>query len=68
MEKVILQVSGMSCGHCVNAIEGSVGKLSGVHNVNVNLAKGTVAVEFEPSTVTLTAIKEEIDDQGYELA
>lgn len=68
MEKVILQVSGMSCGHCVNAIEGSLGKLSGVHNVNVNLAEGTVEVEFEPSAVTLKAIKEEIDDQGYEVA
>lgn len=68
MEKVTLQVSGMSCGHCVNAIEGSVGKLSGVHNVNVNLAKGTVEVEFEPGVVTLEAIKEEIDDQGYEVA
>lgn len=68
MEKVKLQVSGMSCGHCVNAIEGSVGKLSGVHNVNVNLASGTVEIEFESSVITLEAIKEEIDDQGYEVA
>jgi len=68
MEKVTLQVSGMSCGHCVKAIEGSVEKLSGVHNVNVNLAEGKVEVEFEPSVVTLEAIKEEIDDQGYEVA
>lgn len=68
MEKVTLQVSGMSCGHCVNAIEGSVGKMSGVQSVNVSLANGTVEVEFEPSVVTLEAIKEEIDDQGYEVA
>lgn len=27
MEKVKLNVSGMSCGHCVNSVEGSVGKL-----------------------------------------
>lgn len=68
MEKVTLQVSGMSCGHCVNAIEGSVGKLDGVNSVHVNLANGTVDVEFEPIVVTLEAIKEEIDDQGYEVA
>ena len=31
MEKVTLNVQGMSCGHCVNAVEGSVGKLNGVN-------------------------------------
>ena len=30
MEKVTLNVEGMSCGHCVKAVEGSVGELNGV--------------------------------------
>lgn len=34
MENVILAVKGMSCGHCINSIEGNVGKLNGVHFVN----------------------------------
>ncbi|WHY69405.1 copper chaperone CopZ [Neobacillus sp. SuZ13] len=67
MEKITLNVNGMSCGHCVNSIEGSVGKLDGVHFVKVNLAKGTVDVEFTPAEVTLSKIKETIDDQGYEV-
>jgi len=68
MEKVTLLVSGMSCGHCVNAVEGAVGKLNGVSNVNVQLSEGKVDVEFDSSAVSLETIKETIDDQGYDVA
>jgi copper chaperone len=67
MEKITLNVKGMSCGHCVNSIEGSVGELTGVTNVKVNLDTGTVSVEFNPNEVTLDKIKETIDDQGYDV-
>ncbi len=68
MEKVTLNVKGMSCGHCVNAVEGSVGKLAGVAEVKVNLGNGTVDVEFNNSEVTIDQIKDTIDDQGYDVA
>jgi copper chaperone len=67
MEKMTLNVKGMSCGHCINSIEGSVGKLSGITAVKVNLDSGTVSVEFNPSQVTIDKIKETIDDQGYDV-
>ncbi len=67
MEHVTLTVRGMSCGHCVKAVEGSVGALSGVEKVNVNLADGKVDVEFNPEQVSLEKIKDTIDDQGYEV-
>ncbi|MDF2036427.1 copper chaperone CopZ [Bacillus sp. CMF12] len=67
MEKMTLNVKGMSCGHCINSIEGSVGELAGVTNVKVNLDSGTVNVEFNPNEVTLDKIKEIIDDQGYDV-
>lgn len=37
MQNVTLNVQGMSCGHCVKAIEGSVGQLEGVNEVKVKL-------------------------------
>jgi copper chaperone len=67
MEKVTLKVNGMSCGHCVKAIEGSVGELTGVEYVKVHLDAGNVDVEFIPSEVSLEKIKETIDDQGYDV-
>ncbi|WP_332694736.1 copper chaperone CopZ [Halalkalibacter lacteus] len=67
MEKTTLQVTGMSCNHCVAAVEGSVGKLNGVHSVEVILNNGTVLVDYDPSSVSINTIKEEIEDQGYDV-
>ncbi|GIN39555.1 MULTISPECIES: copper chaperone CopZ [Heyndrickxia] len=67
MENITLTVNGMSCGHCVNSIEGSVGKLNGVKNVSVDLDNGKVQVQFDSNVVSLNEIKETIDDQGYDV-
>lgn len=67
MEKETLVVKGMSCGHCVKAVEGSVGALKGVQSVKVDLKAATVDVEFNNQEVTLDQIKETIDDQGYDV-
>ncbi|KKB33933.1 copper chaperone CopZ [Bacillus thermotolerans] len=67
MEQVILYVQGMSCGHCVRSIEGSVGQLKGVELVKVHLAEGKVEVAFDANTVSLKEIKEVIEDQGYDV-
>jgi copper chaperone len=67
MEKVTLNVKGMSCEHCVKAVEGSVGALNGVGSVKVDLKAAKVDVEFNPQEVSLDKIKETIDDQGYEV-
>jgi copper chaperone len=67
MEKVTLNVQGMSCGHCVKAVEGSVGGLNGVSSVKVDLKAAKVDVEFNAQEVSLEKIKETIDDQGYDV-
>ncbi|MCA1038641.1 copper chaperone CopZ [Bacillus infantis] len=67
METITLEVKGMSCGHCVKAVEGSVGKLEGVSAVKVDLDNGKVNVEYDSSIVNLGEIKETIDDQGYDV-
>jgi copper chaperone len=67
MQTVILNVQGMSCGHCVKAVEGSVGQIEGVNQVNVKLDEALVEVVFNDSKVSLDKIKETIEDQGYEV-
>ncbi|KGR85508.1 copper chaperone CopZ [Lysinibacillus odysseyi] len=67
MQNVTLNVQGMSCGHCVKAIEGSVGELAGVSEVNVKLAEALVDVSFNESEVSLDQIKETIEEQGYDV-
>lgn len=67
MENITLSVQGMSCGHCVNAVESSVFQLDGVEQVKVHLDSGKVDVSFDGDKVTLSEIKETIDDQGYDV-
>ncbi|MGF6949200.1 copper chaperone [Neobacillus sp. B4I6] len=55
MEKITLKVNRMSCGRCLNPIEGSVGELQGIKLVKVHLETGNVDVEFDPAEVTLSS-------------
>ncbi|WP_308639598.1 copper chaperone CopZ [Paenibacillus silvisoli] len=65
MTTTTLKVQGMSCGHCVNSVEGALTKLGAAGNVD--LKSGSVTIEFDESKVTIDAIKEAIEDQGYEV-
>lgn len=67
MQQITLNVKGMSCGSCVNKIEGNVGKLNGVESVKVQLSDGKVDVTFNDSTIDLGEIKGAIKDTGYEV-
>ena len=67
MEKVLLNVTGMSCTHCEKAIKTAAGALDGVTGVEVDLMNKTVTVEFDKSKVSLEDIVKEIEDQGYEV-
>lgn len=67
MEQVTINVQGMSCGHCVNSIEGNVGELKGVNSVKVHLDEGKVDVTFDSNVVSLKEITDVIEDQGYDV-
>ncbi|WLD92016.1 copper chaperone CopZ [Alkalihalobacillus sp. AL-G] len=63
-----LNVQGMSCGHCVSSIEGSVSRLKGIETVKVHLEDGKVNVRFDSDKVSIKEITETIEDQGYDIA
>ena len=65
MKSITLNVTGMSCGHCVKAIEGAL-KAIGVTG-KVNLEEQTVRVDFDDKNTTFEAIKAAIEDQGYKV-
>lgn len=64
MEKTIL-IEGMSCGHCVKAVEEALKELDGVKSVVVDL-EGKKAV-VEGDNLDDNKIKEAIDEAGYEV-
>jgi copper chaperone len=60
------RVTGMTCDHCVRAVTDEVSKLSGVTNVEVDLASGNVTVSSDAPLVE-GALRAAIDEAGYEL-
>ncbi|MGW9124280.1 copper ion binding protein [Paenibacillus chitinolyticus] len=65
MTNQTLQVEGMSCQHCIISIEGALKEIGAAGKVN--LASGTVDVSYEENRVSIEAIKEAIDKQGYDV-
>ena len=63
-----LEVEGMSCGHCKAAVEEELGKLSGVESSNADVDKGTVAVRYDESRVSVGDLRGAIEDAGYAVA
>ncbi|WP_110943266.1 copper chaperone CopZ [Virgibacillus senegalensis] len=62
-----LNVQGMSCGHCKMSVEGALKNLDGVSSAEVNLESGNVNVAYDESKVTLDAMKDAIEEQGYDV-
>jgi copper ion binding protein len=64
MEKLTLKVPDMSCGHCVSAVSGAVGKLPGVSDVEVDLE--AKRVEVAGQRLEQGAIVAAVREAGYE--
>ncbi|WP_088036864.1 copper chaperone CopZ [Evansella clarkii] len=67
MKKDVIQVEGMTCNHCKAAVEGTLNNLDGVKGAEVNLEAKNVTVDYDESVVTVDKMKEEIEDQGYDV-
>ncbi|HHX79551.1 MAG TPA: copper-translocating P-type ATPase [Acholeplasmataceae bacterium] len=65
MKKEILNITGMTCAACANAVERSVSKLEHVESVNVNLATEKLSVLYDEEKVELNAIKAAVKKAGY---
>ncbi|APV45000.1 copper chaperone/Cu+-exporting ATPase [Dehalogenimonas formicexedens] len=61
----ILNVQGMSCGHCVQHVETALKKVAGVSSVSVDLAKGKASVAYDPVKTNPQALKTAVDAAGY---
>lgn len=64
MEKTF-NVNGMSCGHCVKAVQKELEKLK-LKSATVEIGK--VKVEYDESEVNEKLIEQAIEDAGYTVA
>ena len=63
MDKLTMQITGMTCGHCVAGVTRA---LKGVPGVTVDkVAIGTASVAYDPSATTPAGIAQAIEEEGY---
>lgn len=61
-----LQVKGMTCASCVSHVEGALKELEGVTDAVVHLGLGTAHVSYIPGVVTTRAMRQAVQETGYE--
>jgi copper chaperone len=64
MEKLTLEIDGLSCGHCVGAVRRALEGIDGVQVESVRV--GGAEVRYDPRAVTTDAIASAIADEGYQ--
>ncbi len=70
MRDVSLDITGMSCSHCVAAVEAALQAVPGVAGATVGIGSAQVAIDPSggaPDAITAEAI-EAIRDAGYDAA
>ena len=60
------RVTGMTCGHCEQAVSTELRALPGVTGVRVDLASGDVTVTSD-QPLDAAAVRAAVDEAGYEL-
>lgn len=67
MDSTVITVSGMTCEHCVAAVEKEIGSLPGVAQVEVGLDTGTVRIAGDPLP-GISALCDAVIAAGYEIS
>lgn len=64
MKQLKLEVSGMSCGHCVSAVREALSALPGVKVEDVQI--GSATVTFDDEKAKVGDLVDAVYDAGYE--
>ncbi|PGL71785.1 heavy metal translocating P-type ATPase [Bacillus sp. AFS055030] len=65
VEKITLNIEGMTCAACSARIEKVIGKMDGVVQINVNLAMNIATISYLPEVLRIQSIIDKISHIGY---
>ena len=61
-----LNINGMTCGGCVKSVTTSLNQVTGVQQADVSLEQNNAVINFDDSQTNETALKQAIEDAGFE--
>ncbi len=65
MSKLVLDIQGMHCDHCVMRVQKALKAVAGVDQAAVALEPGRARVEFDESMATAEALTAAVAKAGY---
>jgi copper chaperone len=68
MNEIVLSVTGMTCGGCVNSVQRVLTALPGVQSAEVTLQPGQARVVVDPARIDRAALVQAIVDAGFGVA
>ena len=63
-QKVILNIEGMSCGHCSGMVQKTLEGIDGISNISVDLEEKKASFETTDDNLIEKAVKE-VTNAGY---
>lgn len=63
MQRAVLHIEGMSCGHCLNAVNRALGSLPGVEIQNLRI--GRAEVQYNEGVTTPAQLAAAVTGAGY---
>ena len=66
MKTIEVQVEGMSCQHCVQAVRDSLNALGGIDEISIDLDTGNV--RLQGISIDLAAVEKAVEAAGYSLS
>jgi copper chaperone len=64
MKSIELEITGMTCGHCVGAIAKALLGVNGVVHADVSISRNHAHVEHDGSS-SVGSLVQAVEDEGY---
>lgn len=65
MTEVILTITGMTCGGCVNSVTRVLQSTPGVQQANVTLVPSEAKVSYDPSSTSPEQLAKAVSEAGF---
>lgn len=66
MARTKLNITGMTCNHCVSTVKGALENVQGVRSARVDLDSGSAVVDYDDALADPREIATVVADAGYQ--
>ena len=66
MTRTTLNVTGMTCDHCVHSVKSALEQLAGVRSARVDLDHGRAVVDYDAAKTSPRELTTAVADAGYQ--